>query len=157
MKLTDIIAKKAIVHSIRAKDKRGVVAELAAAMKKAYPDEKLTPQELVDAIMAREELGSTGLHGGVAIPHAHLKQMKDVRGAFGRCAHPVDFRAVDGGPTHLVFLIVAPPSRNEAYLQALHKISAAIKGSHFCKFLRAAKTSKEIEDVLKESEETAKV
>ncbi|MBI2932687.1 MAG: PTS sugar transporter subunit IIA, partial [Planctomycetes bacterium] len=106
-----------------------------------------------DAIMAREEVGSTGIHGGVAIPHAHFKSVKDIRGAFGRSAHPVDFRAVDGEATYLFFLVVAPPSKNEAYLQALNKISTAIRGAHFIKFLRAAKTAKEIEETLREAEE----
>jgi mannitol/fructose-specific phosphotransferase system IIA component (Ntr-type) len=157
MKLTDIISKKAIIPSLKAKDKNGVVAELAAVMKKAYGDEKIVPADLARAILDREEVGSTGIHGGVAIPHAHVKALKEVRGAFGRAAHPVDFKSVDGEPTFLFFMIAAPQARNEQYLQALHRISAAIKGSHFCKFLRAAKTVKEIEDVLREAEEPAKV
>lgn len=157
MKLTDFISTKAIVPSIKARDKKGVVAELVGAMKKAYADDKFSAAELTDAILEREVVGSTGLHGGVAIPHAHLKAMKEVRGAFGRSAQPIDFRAMDGEPTYLFFLIAAPPAKNDDYLQALRVVSAAMRGSHFCKFLRAAKTARDIVDVLRESEEAARV
>lgn len=158
MKLTDIISKKAIIPALKATDKKGVVAELAAIMKKAYPDDKLNAADIVAAIMEREEkVGSTGLHGGVAIPHARLSSVKEIRGAFGRAAKPVDFRAVDGEPSYLFFLIVSPPAKSEAYLEALKRLTLAIKSPHFCKFLRQAKSAKEIEETLKEVEETAKV
>ncbi len=157
MKLTDVIGKKAIVPALKAKDKKGVVAELVAAMKKAYPDERFSVADLTDAILEREVVGSTGLHGGVAIPHAHFSGMKDLRGAFGRSTHPVDFKSVDGEPTHLFFLLAAPESKKQGYLEALKIVSTAIKGTHFCKFLRAAKTAKDIEDVLRETEEIARV
>lgn len=154
MRLTDIISRKAIVPTLKAKDKKGIIAELVAAMKKAYADERLNANELLEAIISREETGSTGLHGGVAIPHSHYKNLHAVRGAFGRSNQPIDFRAVDGEPTYLFFAVVAPPSKNDEYLSVLRTISTAIRGSHFCKFLRAAKTVKEIEDVLRETEET---
>lgn len=158
MKLTDLIGRKAIVASLKSADKKGIVTELVTAMRKAYPDDKLSISEIVGAIMEREDkVGSTGLHGGVAIPHAKLDGLKDTRGAFGRSSRPVDFRAVDGEPSFLFFLVVSPPAKNEQYLEALKKLSTAIRSSHFCKFLKAAKTSKDIEDILREAEETAKV
>ncbi len=157
MKLIDIISKKAIIPALKSKDRAGVIQEMATIMKKAYPAEKLSAADLAKAILDREDVGSTGIHGGVAIPHAHIKSLKDVCGAFGRATHPIHFKSVDGEPTFLFFLIAAPLARNDAYLQALHKISAAIKGQHFCKFLRAAKTVADIEDIFRDAEEPAKV
>jgi len=158
MKLTDFISRKAILASLKSADKRGVIIELVAALKKAYPDEKIAPAELINGVMEREEsVGSTGLHGGVAIPHAKIGALKELRGAFGRSHRPVDFRAVDGEPSYLFFLVVSPPAKGEAYLEALKTISLAIKTTHFCKFLRAAKNAREIEGILREVEEGAKV
>ena len=157
MKLTDFIARKAIVTSLKSKDKKGVIHELVSVMKKAYSQEKFNISDIVSTIMEREKLGSTGLGGGVSVPHAKLKSLKAVKGAFGRCPRGVDFNAVDGEPVTLVFLILSPSSKPDSYLQALQMTMHAIKQATFCKFLRGAKTVKDIEEIFKEAGETAKV
>lgn len=157
MKLTDVISRKAIVPNIKAKDKKGALTELVQVMRKASETEKFSVSEIVEGILAREKLGSTGLGGGVAVPHAKLEGLKGVIGAFGRSATGLDFNAVDGEAVHLVFLIVAPPSKNEEYLQSLQKVMLAIKRPNFLRFLRAAKTVKEIEEIFREVEEAAPV
>ncbi|MHC4608359.1 MAG: PTS sugar transporter subunit IIA [Planctomycetota bacterium] len=157
MKLMDFITRKAIVPNLKAKDKRGVVQELVQKLKKAAEGEKINVNEVVKTILEREKLGSTGLGGGVAVPHAKLDTLKNVRGAFGRCPAGVDFNAVDGEPVTLVFLILSPSSKRDAYLQALQKTMQAIRKPNFCKFLRAAKNVKDMEDIFKEVEEVAKV
>ncbi len=157
MKFTDFIPRKAIVPGLKANNKKAVVLELVTALKKAMDGEKFAVTDVADAILERERVGSTGLGAGVAVPHAKLDTVKGVIGAFGRCPSGVDFNSVDGEPVSLVFLIVSPPQKNEEYLQALQKTMRAIKQPHWCKFLRAAKTAKEIEDICRESEEVAKV
>ena len=72
MKLIEIIPRKAIVHDLKATDKKGAITELVQTLKKAHPGEKFTNSGLVDAIMKREKLGTTGMGGGVAVPHAKL-------------------------------------------------------------------------------------
>src|SRR5258706_539852 len=112
MKLHELISKKAVIASLKSSDKKGVIEELAAAMKKAYPAEKINVADLVGAILKREtHVGSTGLGQGVAIPHAHIDGLKNVIGGFGRAAHPIEFSAVDGQPVFLFFLIVSPPNK----------------------------------------------
>lgn len=158
MKLTDFIAKKAIVAELKASDKKGVVAELVAAMKKAYPSDRIPAPELVDAILHREsKLGSTGLGGGVAIPHAHVESIRNLVGAFGRSTRPVEFSAIDGQPVHLFFVIASPPALKSEYIEALKITSSAIRTANFCRFLKGARTSREIEEIFREIEEVAEV
>lgn len=157
MKITELIPKKAILADLKGKDKKSVIQELVQAAKKAHEGEKFSAPEIVDAIMAREKVGSTGLGGGVGIPHAKLPEVKGVVGAFGRCLPGIDFAAVDGEPVQLVFLVLAPPSKNEQYLAALQKVMAALKRPNFVKFLRSAKAVKDIEEIFREVEEPAPV
>lgn len=153
MKLTDFISRKAIVPNLKSGDKRGVIHELVQVIKKAHDTDKLDIQDIVKTIMNREKLGSTGLGGGVAVPHAKLDGVRTVYGAFGRCASGVEFSAVDGDPVTLVFLILSPSSKPDTYLQALQKTMQAIRRPNFCKFLKAAKSVKEIEDIFRDAEE----
>ena len=157
MKLTDFIPRKGIAPTLKGKDKRGVIQELVQTIKKAYAPHKFNTTEIVNAIMEREKLGSTGLGGGVAVPHAKLSNIKTVHGALGRCPKGIDFNAVDGEPVSLVFLILSPSDKPDSYLQALQKTMQAIKRPNFCKFLRNAKTVRDIEDIFKEVEEPARV
>ena len=157
MKLTDFISRKAIAPNLKSKDKRGVIHELVSVMKKAYAQEKFNVNDIVETIMDREKLGSTGLGGGVSVPHAKLETLKAVKGAFGRVTNGVEFNAVDGEPVTLVFLILSPSSKPDSYLQALQMTMHAIRQGNFCKFLRGAKATKDIEEIFREVEETAKV
>ena len=157
MKLTDFITKKAIVVNLKAKDKKGALTELVQLMRKAHEGEKFPAADIVEGVLQREKLGSTGLGGGVAVPHAKLEGVRNVIGAFGRSARGVDFSAVDGEPVHLVFLILAPPAKNDAYLQALQKVMLAIKKPNVVRFLLGAKTAKDVEEIFREVEEAAPV
>jgi mannitol/fructose-specific phosphotransferase system IIA component (Ntr-type) len=157
VKLTEFISRKAIVVNLKSKDKRGAIQELVQAARKAHEGEKFVAADIVEAIVQREKIGSTGVGGGVGVPHAKLEGVKNVIGAFGRCSGGLDFSAVDGEPVHVIFLILAPPSKNEAYLQALQKVMVAIKRPNFVKFLRVAKTAKDVEDIFREVEEVAQV
>ncbi|HLF92802.1 MAG TPA: PTS sugar transporter subunit IIA, partial [Planctomycetota bacterium] len=83
--------------------------------------------------------------------------VKGVIGAFGRSDAGIDFAAVDGEQVYVMFLILAPPTKGEAYQQALQKIIGALKRPHFVRFLKGAKTAKDIDDIFREVEEVASV
>ena len=155
MKLTEFISKKAILPTLKATDKKGVIQELVQAARKAYDNERFVVADVVDVVVQREKVGSTGIGGGVGVPHAKVDGVKNVIGAFGRCTPAIDFNAVDGGQVDLVFLILSPPSKSEAYLKALQKIMTALKRPNFVKFLRNAKTARDIEEIFREVEEVA--
>jgi len=157
VKLTEVIPKRAIVPNIKAKDKKGALTELVQVVHRVQEAGKFSVSEIVEGILQREKLGSTGIGGGVAVPHAKLEGLKGVVGAFGRSAAGLDFNAVDGEAVHLIFLIIGPPDKNEEYLQSLQKVMMAIKRPNFLRFLRAAKTAKEIEEIFREAEEPAAV
>jgi PTS system nitrogen regulatory IIA component len=155
VKLTELIHKKAILPTLKATDKKGAIQEMVQAARKAFEGERFVVGDIVDAIVQREKIGSTGIGGGVGVPHAKLEGVKNVIGAFGRASAPFDFNAVDGQPVNLIFLIIAPPSKNEAYLKALQKVMSALKKPNFVKFLRGAKTVRDIEEIFREVEEVA--
>jgi mannitol/fructose-specific phosphotransferase system IIA component (Ntr-type) len=155
VKLTEFIPKKAIIPVLKAKDKKGAIQELVQAARKAFDNERFVVADIVEAIVQREKIGSTGIGGGVGVPHAKLDGIKNVIGAFGRVAAPIDFSAVDGEPVTLIFLILSPPSKGEAYLKALQKVMTALKKPNFIKFLKGAKTSGDIAEIFKEVEEVA--
>ncbi len=155
MKLTEFIPKKAIIPVLKAKDKKGAIQELVQAARKAFDNERFVVAEVVDAIVQREKVGSTGIGAGVGVPHAKLDGIKNVIGAFGRVASPIDFAAVDGAPVSLIFLILSPPAKGEAYLKALQKVMTALKRPNFVKFLKNAKTSGDIVEIFREVEEVA--
>lgn len=158
MKLIEFISKKGINAALKGKDRKAIIAELAALLKKAYPTEKVKADAVAAAVLERElKVGSTGLGGGVAIPHARVDAVKQVLGVFGRAPKAIDFAAIDGAPVDLFFLIISPEKRQEEYAKALQKVAQAIKAQNFCKFLRAAKTARDIEEVFKDAEEMAKV
>jgi mannitol/fructose-specific phosphotransferase system IIA component (Ntr-type) len=157
VKITELLPKKAILPELKGKDKKAVIQELVQAAKKAHEGEKFSVPDIVEAIVAREKMGSTGLGGGVGIPHAKLPDVRGVIGAFGRCPGGIDFAAVDGEPVQLIFLIIAPPTKNEQYLAALQKVMTALKRPNFVKFLRGAKALKDIEEIFREVEEPAPV
>jgi PTS system nitrogen regulatory IIA component len=155
VKFTDFIGKKAIIPVLKATDKKGVIQELVQAARKSAEGERFVVADIVDAIVQREKIGSTGIGGGVGVPHAKLNGIKNVIGAFGRVAYPIDFSAVDGEKVSLVFLILSPPSKSEDYLKALRKVMLAVKKPNILRFLKGATTVKEIEDIFREVEEVA--
>lgn len=157
MKLTDFIPRKAILHSLKAADKKEAIQELVQAAKKGAEGEKFVVSEIVDAIVAREKVGTTGVGGGVGIPHAKLDGIKGVIGAFGRSETGIDFHAVDRERVHLIFLILSPPTKAEGYQQALQKVLQALRKPNFVKFLKGAKSVKAIDEIFRELEEVASV
>lgn len=157
MKLTEMISRKAILPSLKATDKKGVIQELVKAIKTVYSPDKFQTKEIVDAVMEREKLGSTGLGHGVAVPHARTPGLKTVLGAFGRHPRGIEFNALDGEPVHLVFLIISPAAAPEEYQRALKCVMEAIRQPNFGRFLKNASTSKEIEETFREAEELIKV
>ena len=157
MKLIDFIPRKAILPGLKASDKKGAIQELVQSARKANEGERFVVTEIVDAIVAREKIGTTGVGGGVGIPHAKLEGVRGLIGAFGRSEGGIHFSAVDGEQVHLLFLILCPPAKSDAYQKALQCIIHALKRPNFVRFLRDAKTAKAIDEIFHEAEEVASV
>lgn len=129
MRIEDILAEDMIVPALHADTKAGILAELAGTVADQHPE--VDRARLLSALQDREKLNSTALGDGVAIPHGKLAGIKRVFAAFGRSVHGVDFESLDGKPTHLFFLLVAPEESAGAHLKALARISRLLKNDEF--------------------------
>src|SRR5206468_2472223 len=107
MKITDILSEDLVLPALAGRSKDDVIEELARAVAERHRDE-VDLAKLVQALEDREKLNSTALGEGVAIPHGKLPGLRRVIAAFGRSPGGVDFSSLDGKPTHLFFLLVAP-------------------------------------------------
>jgi PTS system nitrogen regulatory IIA component len=130
MKITDILAEDMVVSGLRGRTKGEVIDELARVVAEHHRGE-IDHGRLVQALEDRERLNSTALGEGVAIPHGKLPGLKRVVAAFGRSPAGVDFSSLDGKPTHLFFLLVAPEDSAGAHLKALARISRLLKDESF--------------------------
>jgi fructose-specific phosphotransferase system IIA component len=144
MKITDFLSKGAVVAEIKASKKEDVIKELVEALINAGEIEKRCRNKLVEALMAREELGSTAIGQGVAIPHAKSDSVQKLVAAFGLSSRGVDFDSLDGELVYILFLLVAPQDSAGPHLKALARISRLLKDKYFRDNLRACKDDKSI-------------
>ena len=100
--------------------------------------EELTAEQVFERLLERERLGSTGLAGGVALPHSRIPGLKQCRGAFLRLAEPIEFDALDGAPVDLVFALIVPEDANEEHLQLLAKLAGMFNEEGLRERLRSA-------------------
>ncbi|HBT82268.1 MAG: PTS fructose transporter subunit IIA [Desulfuromonadales bacterium GWD2_61_12] len=151
MKISDLLESAAIAPDLRSTGKLEILSELATTLVKVEPG--LSREEILRVLLERERLGSTGIGDGVAIPHGKLKQLDRLLIAFGRHRQGVDFDSMDGKPTHLFFLLVAPEDSVGIHLKALARISKLLKSPGVRQRLVAAGGSDDILTIINEEEE----
>jgi nitrogen PTS system EIIA component len=120
MDLSDLVTPEAILPSLKANSKKQVlqaIAEKAAAL--TGVDER----DIFETLVKREKLGSTGVGGGIAIPHGKLAKLNRIFGLFARLPKPIDFEALDETPVDLIFLLLAPENAGADHLKALARIA----------------------------------
>jgi PTS system nitrogen regulatory IIA component len=125
MNITDILTEDMVIPELRAVGKGEALDEMTEALVAGHPE--IDRRRLRQVLEDRERLGSTGIGGGVAIPHGKLPGLTRVLAVFGRSSRGVDFEAVDGAPTRLFFLLVAPEDSSGMHLKALARISRLLK------------------------------
>ena len=151
MQITGMIKKDYIIEELKATSKRAVLAELSEILSRDA--EGLPPGAMVEVLLEREKLGSTGIGDGIAIPHGKLKNLDRLMISFGRSRQGIDFDAIDGKPVHLFFLLMAPESSTGQHLKALAKISRMLKDPEFRNDLMAATSAGEIYRKIAERDE----
>lgn len=129
MKIIDLLDPECILPNLEASSKRGVLEELAAALVSGHKEINL--KNVVEVLLERERLGSTGIGDNIAIPHGKLPQLNRMLLAFGRSSPGVDFDSMDGKPSHLFFLLLAPVNSSGLHLKALAKISRMLMSQGF--------------------------
>jgi len=147
MKITDILQETSVVGTLVGRSKADVIEELAGVLARDHGE--IDRQRLIQALEDRERLNSTALGDGVAIPHGKLPGLKRVLAAFGRSLAGVDFQALDGKPTHLFFLLVAPEDSAGAHLKALARISRLLKEETFRRRLMEAPSARDLFETIR--------
>ena len=150
MKICDLLKKEAIVPDLKSRNKMGVLEELVAPLAEIA---SVNQGELVKVLMERERLGSTGIGGGIGIPHGKMKDLDSLVLGFGLSRKGVDFESLDGKPTHIFFLLVTPENSMGLHLKVLARISRILKIDPFKDRLLNAANGDEILEIIKEEDE----
>jgi PTS system fructose-specific IIA component/PTS system nitrogen regulatory IIA component len=152
MNFSDFIEVSAIRADLKAEDKETVIGELVEALVESGGVKPENKMSIVDAVMKREELGSTGIGRGVAVPHTKHPSVNRLIGTVGISLSGVDFNSLDGEKVHIFFLLVSPPDRPGDHLRALENISRQLRDDTFCRFLRQSRTVEDITQLLDEAD-----
>ena len=151
MKITDFLNVQTVVPRLASREKNAVLQEMADWLAAAHPF--LDKKSVLEVLSERERISTTAIGEGVAIPHGKLPGVERVLGVFGRSPEGVDFASLDGRPTHLFFVLIAPENAAADHLKALARISRLLKDEAFRRRLMQGKTSQEIFQAIAEEDQ----
>lgn len=151
MRITDFLDRRAIKMGLTAINKEGILKELVDCLAeiKDVGDRKA----IVKALLDRENLGSTGIGQGIAIPHGKTDRVKELVAVLGVSRKGVNFDALDGESVYIFFLLVAPKDTAGPHLKALAQISRLLRDSYFCELIKRCQTPDELYELIKREEE----
>lgn len=129
MNIADMFKKEFIIEELKSRTRREVLTELSEIFSRA--NIRVDYDNMVDVLLEREKLGSTGIGGGIAIPHGKLAGLEDLIVSFGKSTDGIDFDSMDGKPVHIFFLLMAPENSAGQHLKALARISRMLKDDSF--------------------------
>lgn len=147
MELGDVLTPDRVLGSIRAKSKKQLLQDLCA---RASESTGLDARRILEAVLQRENLGSTAIGRGIAIPHGRVPGLVRIAALFARLEEPIDFDAPDGEPTDLVFLLLSPEDAGAEHLKALARISRLLRDQLAIEKLRATRVPSALYAVLTE-------
>jgi nitrogen PTS system EIIA component len=148
MDLDSILTVESVIPRLKASSKKQALQELA---RKAAEITGLEQREVFDVLLERERLGTTGVGGGIAIPHGKLPALDRLRGVFARADRAIDFDSIDDRPVDLIFLLLAPEAAGADHLKALAKVSRLLRDPGMCDKLRGCETNDAILALLTQS------
>ncbi len=151
LRISNFLRTEAIIMEIRSKEKLAAIKELVDYM--VANKLVIDGERFFDALAQRENLESTGIGDGIAIPHARTDAVEDLILVFARSPEGVDFSSIDGKPSHLIFLIASPKNKKSEYIMALAKLSRLLRRQPVREQLRNAQDAKEILNIIKKNEE----
>ena len=153
MKLKEFIVAEAITPELKANDRDGAIRELVVALAAAgaLPEEAV--DEVVTAVVKREQNGSTGFGKGVAVPHVKHAKVKAMAGAIGRSTGGIDFAALDHQPVYTIFLLLSPENQPQQHLQAMNIVFSNLQKDMFRRYLRQSGSREAIVDLLDEADQ----
>jgi fructose-specific phosphotransferase system IIA component len=151
MKIMEFLSKKGIKIGLESIEKEDVLKELVAVLGevKDIGDQK----SIVRALIERENLGSTGIGQGIAIPHGKTDRVDELVAVLGISHKGVNFESLDGELVYIFFLLVAPKETAGPHLKALAQISRLLRDSYFCELLKRCKSAEEVYELIRREEE----
>lgn len=148
MKIADILSSDAVLYNLKVKSKKQLLTELAdVAAKKTGLDSAV----ILDALIERERLGTTGIGMGVALPHTRLAKLKKIFCGFAT-SEPIDFDSVDSKPVDLVFILLVPEEAGADHLKALARLSRLLRNEQTVEALRKAESAKDLYRLILEND-----
>ena len=150
MKICDVLDRNSILPDLKSRNKKGILEELVVPVAEIAG---VSQKDLTKVLMERERLGSTGIGGGIGIPHGKMKNLESLVLGFGLSRKGVDFESLDGQPTHIFFLLITPENNTGLHLKLLARISRILKNDPFKSRLLEAADSDEILGIIKEEDE----
>jgi PTS system nitrogen regulatory IIA component len=153
MKLKEFIVSEAIVPQIVATDRDSALRELAMALASAGALPAEDVEEVVQALIKREQNGSTGFGKGVAVPHVKHAKVKRIAGTIGRSSSGIDFAALDHQPVYTIFLLLSPENQPQQHLQAMNIVFSNLQKDIFRRFLRQTASREAIVELLDEADQ----
>jgi len=145
MALSDLVVPQAVVPALQVSSKKQALQELAV---RAADICGRSEREVLEVLMQRERLGSTGIGSGIAIPHGKLARLERLFGVFARLDRPVDFEALDGQPVDLMFLLLAPEAAGADHLKALARVARLLRDTEVAQKLRESRDAEALYAVL---------
>jgi len=145
MQLSDFLDFDAIKTGLSGGNKRSLLQQLANVAAQRLGRE---PADILASVVERERLGSTGFGQGVAIPHGKIDGLNRIYGLFARLSEPVDYKAIDGTPVDLVFLLLSPPDAGADHLKALASVSRVVRHAPTLEKMRGARSRDALAAVL---------
>jgi mannitol/fructose-specific phosphotransferase system IIA component (Ntr-type) len=155
MRMVDFVIRDAIVPAVTATSKEGLIRELVESLRTAGYFKGADAEDIIRAVLKREQIASTGIGRGVAIPHAKHTSLERPIGTVALSPGGVPFDSVDGEPVHIFVLLISPQDRPGDHLRALENISRSLREDSFVRSLRAATTKERIWGVLEQGDHQA--
>jgi fructose-specific phosphotransferase system IIA component len=150
MHIFSLLDKETVLPDLEAKDKAEILDKLVSSLKGKVSNGEI--EKIRQAVFEREQIMSTGVGKGLAIPHGKSPGIEQTYAAFAILKKPVDYDAIDGQPVNMVFLLVGPQSSNSMHIKMLSRISRLMNNSDFRDRLRECSTAEEIIERFKEEE-----
>lgn len=153
MKLTEFVVKEAIIPDAAAGGKEEIIREMVASLRASGAFPAAEEESVVAAILKREELGSTGIGNGVAVPHTKHTVVDRIHATVAISRKGIEFSSLDGEEVFILFLVVSPTDRPGDHLRGLENISRHLRNNDFCNFLKQSQSVDDIWDLLVEGDE----
>ncbi|MCP3901495.1 MAG: PTS sugar transporter subunit IIA [Desulfobacteraceae bacterium] len=150
MKILDFLSTERIIPNMKSRDKKGVIDELAQAVANTTTAENA---EIAKVLLEREQLGSTGIGDGIAIPHGRLSSIDSIIMGFGSSELGIEYDAIDDKPVNIFFLLLTPENSTGGHLKVLAQISKLLKNKQFKTNLSNAKSTQKVLEIIQEADE----